>query len=808
MALVINTNVMSLNAQRNLTTSANQLATSLQRLSSGLRINSAKDDAAGLAVSERMTTQINGLNQAARNANDGISLAQTTESALQEVTNNLQRIRELAVQSANATNSDSDRVALNQEVQQRIAEITRICSQTSFNGRKVLDGSFGNAVFQVGANAGETISVGLSTDMRAAEVGNIATTTSADISGLFTSGVTVTAGSLTVGGQDIAAATYTSAGQLATAINALGIAGLSVTANGNELSFSNSSGSAIAIGGTSNPLGISTVAAAVTGGAATAGSYTTAAISSFDFSGAMQPMQGGTNVQGGIQIANYGAAFAAGTSATFTFGQADYSGDDYAMFRIGVNDGVDPGKVIRVEDDLSAADDDTIAAAIQDAIVNVNKGNLAGYTVAHDGDGNFTITGPTANAVDIWQLDAVAQTAMTLGAVGADGNAGTAQVDAISFQVDGTLVTLNGGTYNDLGEIAADIESQLAGYTVAANGADITITNTNSVDAVVVSAADAAALLAGVVNSAGTAGTPAAPSVNAAFTVDGHAVNLTTNLTDIDGLVGEVQGQLNTAAAGTYTVSNQGNQLVITMVATGVGSTAPTMGGDAAFSVGGTSQAGADAGASTPTVAASIGLTAAFGASAMTLASGAFTLQLTSASSAVDLQGTYSSGQALADEINTRVNGAFASFDTVSNTLSVSSGDDFTLGGTQYGAGAGNFGFAAANVTAATDTGSLATASVSNVGDANAAILRADAALTAVSDLRSTLGAVQNRFQSVINSLQAVSENLTASRSRILDTDFAAETAALTRAQILQQAGTAMVAQANTAPQNVLSLLR
>ncbi len=161
MALVINTNVMSLNAQRNLSTSGSQLATSLQRLSSGLRINSAKDDAAGLAISDRMTTQISGLNQAARNANDGISLAQTTEGALQEVTNNLQRIRELAVQSANATNSDSDRNALDQEVQQRIAEIDRIASQTSFNGRKVLDGSFGGATFQVGANVGETISLAL-----------------------------------------------------------------------------------------------------------------------------------------------------------------------------------------------------------------------------------------------------------------------------------------------------------------------------------------------------------------------------------------------------------------------------------------------------------------------------------------------------------------------------------------------------------------------------------------------------------------------------------------------------------------------
>src|SRR5688572_11382081 len=161
MPQVINTNVMSLNAQRNLTTSGSQMAQAIQRLSSGLRINSAKDDAAGLAISDRMSTQISGLNQAMRNANDGISLAQTTEGALQEVTNNLQRIRELAVQSANATNSDDDRLALDQEVQERIKEINRIAQQTSFNGRKVLDGTFGNAVFQVGANVGETISVTL-----------------------------------------------------------------------------------------------------------------------------------------------------------------------------------------------------------------------------------------------------------------------------------------------------------------------------------------------------------------------------------------------------------------------------------------------------------------------------------------------------------------------------------------------------------------------------------------------------------------------------------------------------------------------
>ncbi len=160
MALTINTNVASLNAQRNLGKSQTDLNKSMQRLSSGLRINSAKDDAAGLAISDRMTSQIRGLNQAVRNANDGISLAQTAEGALQESTNILQRMRELAVQSANDTNSDSDRSSLQSEVKQLQAELGRIAETTQFNGKNLLDGTMKDATFQVGANAGtnQTIS--------------------------------------------------------------------------------------------------------------------------------------------------------------------------------------------------------------------------------------------------------------------------------------------------------------------------------------------------------------------------------------------------------------------------------------------------------------------------------------------------------------------------------------------------------------------------------------------------------------------------------------------------------------------------
>ncbi|CAG0969983.1 partial A-type flagellin, partial [Rhodocyclaceae bacterium] len=170
MAQIINTNIQSLNSQRNLNTSQSSLSMALQRLSSGLRINSAKDDAAGLAISDRMTSQIRGLNQAVRNANDGISLAQTAESALSEVGNLLQRMRELSIQSANATNSDSDRLSIQSEVSQLKQELTRIANNTTFNGQKILNGSQQNIAFHVGAEANQTIGISIG-DSRSTSIG-------------------------------------------------------------------------------------------------------------------------------------------------------------------------------------------------------------------------------------------------------------------------------------------------------------------------------------------------------------------------------------------------------------------------------------------------------------------------------------------------------------------------------------------------------------------------------------------------------------------------------------------------------------
>ena len=240
MALTLNTNIDSIVAQNNLNGSQSLLSQSLTRLSSGLRINSAADDAAGLAISQQFTTQINGTNQAINNANDAVSEAQTTAGALTTIVNNLQSIRTLAVESANGSNSASDRSALNSQVQQQIAEITQIAQQTTFNGLNVLNGSSGVQTYQVGANVGNTISVNLSTGVEASQIGQYASITGVG------NGTALAAGDLTlaVNGGSAAAIGATSAGSgnavgqangsaysVAAAINAVGIQGLTASAS-------------------------------------------------------------------------------------------------------------------------------------------------------------------------------------------------------------------------------------------------------------------------------------------------------------------------------------------------------------------------------------------------------------------------------------------------------------------------------------------------------------------------------------------------------------------------------------------------
>ena len=255
MTLSVNTNFASLSAQRNLSGSQGNLETSMERLTTGLRINSAKDDSAGLAISERMTAQINGLNQGVRNANDGISLTQVAEGALGEVTNNLQRIRELAVQSSNATNTQADRNALQAEVSQLLNEIDRVANKTSFNGVSLLDGSFTGANFQVGANNGDVVTVSSITDANVAALGS-ATQTTVDstvagvdtdgqfaISALTGYGTATVAGNFLVAGTDIgvlgaASSAAERGGDLVEAINNISATtGVTATSDGTNISL-------------------------------------------------------------------------------------------------------------------------------------------------------------------------------------------------------------------------------------------------------------------------------------------------------------------------------------------------------------------------------------------------------------------------------------------------------------------------------------------------------------------------------------------------------------------------------------------
>ncbi|MDJ0877690.1 MAG: flagellin [Halieaceae bacterium] len=468
---VINTNVASLNAQRNLSSSQSSLSVSLQRLSSGLRINSAKDDAAGLAISERFTAQIRGLNQAVRNASDGISLSQTAEGALGEVTNNLQRIRELAVQSANATNSASDRAALQQEVSQLVSEIDRVATETNFNGVKLLDGTFTSQTFQVGANVGETISVDSIASARSASLG-----------------------------------TYQ-----------------------------------------------------------------------------------------GFSLANQAIGTAGSTAAA---AGVDIDGTSYSLGSIAID-----------------------AKAIADAI---NSSSVAGLT---------------------------------------------ASADATS------VTTASSGTGNAGGSVDVDI-----------NGQTITITSTANL------------------------------TTNRANAV--AAINAESSVTGVIAT--------DTGAGVTLTAADGRNIAVSGYDASGAGSAA------------------------------------------------ASTFGLAEATTGATVDVTY-----------VAPDGTTGTVDFTGNAAGLGTGISIGSTGT-----------------------ALAAVDISDFSGANAAITAVDAALTSINGSRATLGAVQNRFESVVTSLQTTSENLSAARSRIMDADFAAETAALTRAQILQQAGTAMLSQANSLPQNVLALLQ
>jgi flagellin len=941
MANMINTNITSLNAQNNLSKSQSALTTSLQRLSTGLRINSAKDDAAGLAISSRMTSQINGTNQAARNANDAISLTQTADSALGEMTNNLQRVRDLAVQATNSTNSQADRDAINQEVQQRLQEIDRSASQTSFNGQKLLDGSFGKANFQIGANVGEIISVDLTADsanMRLSDIGKTAKAVSGTLGGnasvggsnstgaigsfsfgtaasaLKVGSVTVNAGTanfdastasvgsggsikadvasgynyagsaattvgtnvqtiaasttgtnttgavavtgdyranainLTVDGKNVSMnGTYTNSTEFLTDLNTKLDAGtnanITATAgeNGAIVFTRDTAGDKAAIAVTGTNAAAATAGFAATGTTAAAG---TTGNDAFDYSGdrkAQFDISDGTKTTGitltgtydsttmlaaiNLQLSEAGSAITAAyssgsTELTFSNNTGTpnataiaITNSDANAVKAGFADSTGTiGETIGEQVAFSvngnaiaistATDNATAVTEMQGQLDAYNAGAGVGITVAYDSVNNkMTFTNDTAGSAAV-AIAGANGTAIANGftdTVSAAGDPAAAS-SAASFKVDGFSVTLDQDyvTKDALAtEIQTQINSQTGGsndYTVANVDGKIQITKAGSTEAVAITAATTP----GTASSAGfgaNAGIAASAGTNATFTVDGNKVKLATNYnndannaTDAEKLElmrADVQTQL-TAAAYTVTANSDGALTFTSMTA---GSAAPVIDADTDSTNVNTNSTAAgivdDADGTTGTVGGSVSLA---------------NLKI----NGTELKGEYATTAKLAEAINSKVSGVSATI-TIDGKLSMTSAGTISLSGDEAEVG-GSMGFQ--SKTNAATNGNLLDANTNTIDDANATIQRIDSALASVSTLRSTFGAVQNRFDSVISTLASTSENLTSARSRIQDADFAVESAALTRGQILQQAGTAMLAQANTLPNGVMALLR
>jgi flagellin len=814
MPQIINTNIASLNAQRNLNSSQSSLATALTRLSSGLRINSAKDDAAGLAISDRFSTQIRGLNQAIRNANDGISLSQVGEGALAEVSNNLQRIRELAVQSANATNSSSDRAALDLEVQQRLAEIDRIASQTNFNGRKILDGSFGNATFQVGADAGQTIALDLQGSTRLDSVGGIATATSAALGSNATGGtiaVTPVGNNMstvgTVDGRLEIAATTRSFGEVGQAVVTMDIADLTAnaidghntaqagvgfaadgtTVDMSALDFSTTLGQfdiddgiiQLGITLTKDYSGDASISTQLVGdiNAQLTAAGSLAVASAVD--GKLTFKNTGANVLVAVDISNVDAK--AGTAGFVAdAGVAGNAAGFGASFKV-------DGHAVTLAADYTAgttaADDYNLLIA--DIQADLNAAAPGTYTVTTNGSSSVTITNNLAGSAAVAITERDLGTIESLTVISSDIVSSTtnpAGNDAI-FDVDTTTVTLdqNYATY-DL--MAADIQSQLTGYTVTNDAGTISIVNDAGTPVVAITNANAVATTTGFSNQTGVVGT------SGSFSVDGNAVTLTGDYSAGDTTAFNLMASHIGAALGSgYTSAYDATAGTISITNNTLGSAAVVI-------------SAADANAIAAGITNSTG-TAGTGSGSITLASGDFSIAVGDGT-AKDFAGTYASASDLSAAINRELSGIAAEI-TSDGKLKLMSTSPLTLGGTEAGV-PGMFGYTSLSVAA--NDGSLTTSNVTSVANANETIVRVDAALTSVSNLRSTFGAIQNRFESTISNLTVTAENLTGSRSRIMDADFAMETANLTRAQILQQAGTAMLAQANQIPQNVLSLLR
>ncbi len=692
MPQIINTNVMSLNSQRQLNKSQLLQNQAMERLSSGLRINSAKDDAAGLAISTGMESQIRGLNQAVRNANDGISMAQTAEGAMDEMTNILQRMRELSIQSANDTNSASNRASIQDEVDQLYSELDRIASVTQFNGVNLLDGSAGATNFQIGANTGESISFKIDA-VTTQDLSLNAVTGTGELNGgrveTLTAGTN--SGAVTINGVTIsglAAGATNGADTLVSAINAnTGLSGVTATAYNVVEGVSGGSG-VISNGG---------LTIAVGGGAAV----------NIGASGSMAELADNINRDAAGVIASVdpkGALVLSNdTGKTITVAGADLGsigllGDTYQGF-VSLNSS--DGEAISIATNSAAPGTPGVFADLKTMGFNEQVGS-------------DNITGGTVNSESITDTDKILINGVELGAVSGTSAADKAfAINAISAETGVNAQATTSKEYtisfggNSNGAIGVDgLQTNATTDTLKINGVGISaLANASSMDEVVAA-----------INNSGVQG------VVASATVDGKL-----ELTSVSG-----------------------NDIALTIVA---GSTS-------------TIQSGAAGG----------------------------------------VYGVY-------DDDAARSVAQSASGSDVNRGSLTLVGEDGKDVSVTTKAGSQQDSTAALDKLGLSDAGGSSTAigiglSVTSVRSAENTIERIDDALEKISSIRGSLGAIQNRLSSTISNLANVSQNLSSAKSQIVDADFAAETSKMSKAQILQQAGTAMLSQANASTQNVLSLLQ
>ncbi|MBT4130672.1 MAG: flagellin [Gammaproteobacteria bacterium] len=685
MSMVINTNVASISAQRNISTAVRDQSEAMERLSSGKRINSAKDDAAGLGISNRMTSQIRGLDQAVRNANDGISLIQTAEGALDQTTNILQRMRELSIQSANGTYNDSEnRASLDAEFKQLLDEIDRIAETTQFNGQNILDGNLDEVALQIGSDANQTVEFGIE-NMNTKNLGMGSTST--DMVG---SEMVLTAGST------------------------FGTAGSDVSIGYNDININGQS--IIKPGGTEWLASADSLDNLVNSINENVNGVTATLMATNEIT-----LSGDGNISTTEEV-------------TVTMTMADDTTQTYEIR--------DASTVEEIAEKLNTAGGGAFSASVQ--------------------DGKFVVTAEGAKTIQVTDGGSALGSSKTVTA-------------ALALTSDnGDPITIERGTtgaYEDLAALGFR-ESSEAG-TIEGNGITAASTQWGAGDVTI----------NGVIIEENTTAASLASKVD--------AVNAVTDQTGVKAET-FVSAELDFSAAASYS---------------GVG-----------LMINGVSADAASAGATLADIAENIndksdltGITAKVAGQKIQLEGNASSLQVGG-----------NTGTANLIENLTAVSLVATKGDTISASTSMTSVANTVYGGLKLTSETGNpisidlgtaasvseLGLKESNVAGGGTFGtSINSLSIDTAAQAQKSIDVIDNAINTVNEQRGELGAINNRLEFTVDNLQSVSQQTSAARSRIVDADFAKESASLSRAQVLQQAGTAMLAQANSAPQQVLQLL-